>query len=74
MTATESPSLQDGFNGARDAAILAESQPTATGRSIYATRRSRDLLHRAGFERVRLAQVYRVTTITDRFNRLQLAP
>ena len=65
-----------GFNGARDAAILAEGDFYGChGLSvIQATARTKPLLHRAGFPRVRMHAFYEVPVMTDEYGRLQLAP
>jgi hypothetical protein len=72
-----SPSLQDGFNGASDAAVLElhDFDPEIMSVHVQATRRSKSLLKRAGVKRITMHQFYSVRVIKDeKFNRLQLAP
>ena len=69
------PSLDDGFNGARDAAILADSAKAgAVGGlvMVQATARTRDLLRRCGFAHVRTHALYSCPVRRDRFGRLQI--
>lgn len=77
MNATaQSPSLADGFRGARDASILAKADhDRANGTAeIQATRETRDLLKRAGFQRVTTNEFYLVPVQWDtEFARFQLA-
>jgi hypothetical protein len=76
MTAVpSSPSLLDGFMGARDARLLAAA--TVTGRRllmVQCTHATRSLLKRAGWHHTEMFNAYEVAVIKDRFNRLQLAP
>lgn len=73
----QSPSLQDGFRGARDASLLERYEQLFglfDGRvPVQATRFTRSLLRRAGLRRIRLMDTYEVPVTRDRFNRLQLA-
>lgn len=79
-TATDShlsaPSLEDGFNGAKDAAILADwfstGLVTQSCVMVQATSRTRDLLRRCGFADVRPYALYPCPVRRDRFGRLQL--
>ena len=82
MTAVpSSPSLLDGFNGAGDARRLEAYKSITTpaelrsGRvMVQCTRDTRGMLKRAGWKHTELMNTYEVAVITDRFNRLQLAP
>jgi len=76
MTAVpSSPSLLDGFMGARDARLLAAGTFAARGVvSVQCTQRTRDTLRRAGLSRCVMFARYEVRVVRDRFNRLQLAP
>jgi len=72
-----SPSLQDGFHGARDAVILQNADPDHETKiaHVQATARSRDLLKRAGIKRAKTHEFYQVPVQWDReFSRYQLAP
>lgn len=72
-----SPSLQDGFNGARDARLLDTYADDGAFRSVVhvqCTDRTRDLLKRAGIKRGRAGHFYSVAVMKDRFGRLQLKP
>lgn len=68
----------DGFNGARDAAILFDymDEDTAADGIVYvqACKRTADLLSRASFGRPVHGKFYPVRVVADRFKRLQLAP
>jgi hypothetical protein len=72
-----SPSLNDGFNGARDASLLeryAECLGIADGKiTVQAVQATKALLHRAGFRRTRTHDSYEVPVMRDRFNRWQIA-
>jgi hypothetical protein len=83
MTAVpSSPSLMDGFNGARDAMdlewyahSLTEFEVLRSGFVwVQCTRKTFGLLRRAGIRRKVMMHSYKVAVIRDRFNRLQLAP
>ena len=65
----------DGFNGARDAAILkAGDYYGCHGFSvIQATAKTKPLLRRAGFRRIKTHAFYEVPVMRDHFGRLQLA-
>ncbi len=71
-----SPSLEDGFRGARDAEILARHDHDEEISSVHvqATRNTRDLLKRAGYARTFTGAFYAVKVATDDFGRLQIAP
>lgn len=72
-----SPSLQDGFNGARDAEILSRYDWDKEIESVHvqATAWTKPLLKRAGIAKVTIAKFYAVRVIWDpKFKRLQLAP
>jgi len=68
----------DGFGGARDAAIIDEymdEETMGTGTVlVQATARTEYLLKRAGVTRQKRHAWYSVRVVTDRFQRLQLAP
>jgi hypothetical protein len=55
-----SPSLSDGFNGARDAAIFKQADIRCNHARIQCTDRTRDLLHRANIPRPMRGQFYSV--------------
>lgn len=70
------PSLNDGFNGARDASLLARYEACLgmaggkiTVQSVVATK---SLLKRAGFKRTRTHDSYEVPVVRDRFGRWQI--
>lgn len=72
-----SPSLRDGFNGARDARLLDTYADDGAFRAVVhmqCTDRTRGLLKRAGIKRGIAGQFYPVTVLQDRFGRLQLKP
>lgn len=74
--AEDSPSLRDGFNGARDASLL-ERYADILGEvggniTVQCVRATRSLLKRAGFQRTRTHDSYEVAVMRDRFNRWQL--
>lgn len=79
-TATDShlsaPSLEDGFNGARDAAIFADWFSTGLVTDscvmVQATSRTRDLLRRCGFSNIKSHALYPCPVRRDRFGRLQI--
>ncbi|WP_395734125.1 hypothetical protein [Prosthecobacter sp.] len=78
-TTAESPSLQDGYNGASDASILeywaaVPASVTPKTVNVQCTAKTKSLLHRAGFQRCRTHNFYAVPVCRDRFERLQLAP
>ena len=73
MIATAPAKHPDGFNGARDSSILAACYDSASRAcKVQATDRTRDILHRAGFRRVRTGAFYRVKVRRDELDRLQL--
>jgi hypothetical protein len=77
MLEKNSPSMQDGFNGAADASILAfwadkTLITISTGVMVQCTKKTRDLLKRAGFSRCRTHDFYPVRVCCDGFGRLQL--
>lgn len=81
MTATSTISAPvkhpDGFNGAREAAILDRySDAGATSGTVHvqAVGDTRALLRRAGVRRITTHAYYPVAVVRDHFNRLQLAP
>jgi hypothetical protein len=71
-----SPSLQDGFHGARDAKILRESTFVARDtRRVQATKLSMDLLKRSGIKQPKMHELYEVKVERHpKFDGLQLAP
>ena len=70
-----SPSIADGFNGARDARYLSDSDVVSqTVRRVICSKRTRDLLRRAGYARPVFGLPYDVNVVRDRFQRLQIAP
>ena len=68
----------DGYNGARDAAILFDymDEETAADGIVYvqSCQRTDDLLRRSGILKRQRHGFYPVRVVTDRFKRLQLAP
>ena len=64
----------DGFGGARDAAILAAGDYYGCLGVcvVQATERTKSLIRRAGFPRIRTHQFYEIPVVTDGFGRLQL--
>jgi len=73
MTTTLTAPHPDGFNGARDASILANYDREGGVVQVQATKRTKGLLHRAGFQRTRTNAFYAVSVRRDSFNHLQLA-
>ena len=72
-----SPSLRDGFNGARDASLL-ERYESCLGMSggkitVQAVVATKSLLKRAGFKRTQTHDSYEVPVMRDRFGRWQIA-
>jgi hypothetical protein len=72
---TASPSRLDGFNGARDAYILARADLDFASMTahVQATYYTRGLLKRAGIKQPKNHEFYQVAFEMDRFNRWQLA-
>ncbi|WP_395739328.1 hypothetical protein [Prosthecobacter sp.] len=74
-----SPSLNDGYNGARDARLLGRAAgPLASGVTpktvkVICTADSRAMLKRGGHSRPVAGVAYVVRVMRDRFERLQLA-
>lgn len=68
------PSKNDGFNGARDAAILERCDIEKDIAHVQRTYETKDLLQRAGYKRTRTHQHYPVKVCRDRFDRFQLVP
>lgn len=77
VVSIQSPSVADGFGGARDAVILQASAGNTLGTPsvlyVRCTVRTKDLLHRAGFRRTRMLDSYPVRVMRDGLGRLQLA-
>ena len=69
----------DGFNGARDAALLERAANWKPGSSVpttvqvQRTAATKSLLQRAGYRRTQTHAFYSVRVVRDQFNRLQLA-
>ena len=73
-TVSVSPSLDDGFHGARDASILSSADRTGGIAHVQATSFTRDLLKRAGVKRVKTHAFYDVAIEWDgKYSRYQLA-
>lgn len=68
-----SPSLQDGYNGTRDAEILRLADVHCGHARIQSTPRAYDLLRRAGITRQIRGMFYSVPVSRDRLGRLQIA-
>jgi hypothetical protein len=76
-TLASSPSIADGFSGARDAAILLTSDPERDAgiAHVQATDYTSDLLKRAGIQNLETHRFYQVAIVWDeKFSRYQLAP
>lgn len=73
---TGSPSLEDGFNGARDAAIFEryDYDPEIGAAHVQVVSGTKDLLRRAGINKARMGTFRAVPVARDDFGRLQIAP
>lgn len=70
-------SLYDGYRGAGDAALLDRADregDVCHVQCVTGAYPTTGLLHRAGITNPTLHEFYPVRVITDRFNRLQIAP
>lgn len=72
MNAT--PSINDGYRGAGDAANLERADLDEDIAHVQCNYRTRGLLRRAGIADPVENQHYPVRVIADKYNRLQLAP
>ncbi len=68
------PSLHDGYRGAGDAANLEQADLDDDIAHVQCNYRTKGLLRRAGIPDPVENQHYLVRVITDKFNRLQIAP
>lgn len=81
MDTTLSPSMHDGYNGARDARLLGEYgriRETRNGvitMDVQALPATRELLHRAGVKRIRMGDRHTIHAMHDaKYTRFLLAP
>jgi len=68
------PSIHDGYRGAGDAALLARFTRQGEICHVESNDWTHGLLSRAGVSKHEHGKLYSIRVITDKFNRLQVAP